>query len=52
MFPGRRPGEPVSAYQLGKRLKKLGIRPWQARNAALFDLAMDLRAPALLICPL
>lgn len=47
LFPGGRPGEPISAYQLGKRLKNLGIRPWQARNAALFDLAMDLPAALL-----
>ena len=47
LFPGRRPGQPISAYQLGTRLKNLGIRPWQARNAALFDLAMDLPAALL-----
>ncbi len=47
LFPGRRAGQQISAYQLGKRLKTLGIRPWQARNAALFDLAMDLPAALL-----
>ncbi len=47
LFPGRRPGQPISAYQLGTRLKNLGLRPWQARNAALFDLAMDLPAALL-----
>lgn len=47
LFPGRRPGQPISAYQLGNRSKNLGIRPWQARNAALFDLAMDLPAALL-----
>ena len=47
LFPGGRPGQPISAYQLGKRLKSLGIRPWQARNAAVFDLAMNLPAALL-----
>jgi hypothetical protein len=47
LFPGARPGQPISAYQLGERLTSLGIRPWQARNAALFDLAMNLPAALL-----
>jgi len=35
LFPGRRPGQPISAYQLGNRLKKLGIRPWQQEPPVL-----------------
>jgi hypothetical protein len=44
LFPGGQPGRPISAYQLAERLRKIGIRPAQARSTALFSLAADLPA--------
>jgi hypothetical protein len=44
LFPGGQPGRPISAYQLAQRLRKIGIRPGQARSTALFSLAADLPA--------
>ena len=47
LFPGGQPGRPVSAYQLGQRLRQLGLHPGQARSTALFQLATDLPAAIL-----
>ena len=47
LFPGGQPGQPISAFQLGERLRQLGIRPGQSRSAALFQLATDLPAAIL-----
>ncbi len=47
MFPGGQPGRPISAHQLGERLRRLGLRPGQARSTALFQLATDLPAALL-----
>lgn len=47
LFPGGRPGQPISAEQLGKRLHNLGLRPGQARSTALFGLATELPAALL-----
>ncbi len=47
LFPGGQPGQPISAFQLGERLRKLGIRCGQSRSAALFQLATDLPAAVL-----
>jgi hypothetical protein len=47
LFPGGRPGEPISAFQLTSRLRQIGIRSGQARSAALFQLATDLPAAVL-----
>ena len=47
LFPGGRPGQPISAYQLGERLRQIGIRSGQSRSAALFQLATDLPAAIL-----
>jgi hypothetical protein len=47
LFPGGQPGRPISAYRLGHRLRLLGIRPAQARSAALFQLATELPAAIL-----
>ncbi|MFG2004800.1 hypothetical protein ACGFNU_37195 [Spirillospora sp. NPDC048911] len=47
LFPGGQPGRPVSAFQLGERLRRLGLRPGQARSTALFQLATDLPAAVL-----
>jgi hypothetical protein len=44
LFPGGQPGRPISAYQLAERLRKIGIRPAQARSTALFSLAAELPA--------
>ena len=47
LFPGGRPGQPISAHQLGQRLHQLGLRPGQARSTALFGLAAELAAALL-----
>ena len=47
LFPGGRPGQPISAFQLTERLRQIGIRCGQARSAALFQLATDLPAAVL-----
>jgi hypothetical protein len=47
LFPGGQPSRPISAYQLGERLRQLGLRPGQARSTALFQLATDLPAALL-----
>jgi hypothetical protein len=47
LFPGGQPGRPISSYQLGERLRRLGLRPGQSRSTALFQLATDLPAALL-----
>jgi hypothetical protein len=47
LFPGGQPGQPISASQLGERLRQIGIRCGQSRSAALFQLATDLPAAVL-----
>jgi hypothetical protein len=47
LFPGGQPGRPISAYQLAQRLRKIGIRPAQARSTARFSLAAELPAAIL-----
>jgi hypothetical protein len=47
LFPGGMPGRPLSAEQLGERLRQLGLRPGQARSTALFQLATELPAAIL-----
>jgi hypothetical protein len=47
LFPGGQPGRPISATQLGQRLKDLGIQPGPARSTALFQLATELPAAIL-----
>jgi hypothetical protein len=47
LFPGGRPGQPISAYQLAERLRQLGLRPAQSRTTALFGLATELPAAIL-----
>ena len=47
LFPGGQPGRPVSADRLGERLRRLGLRPGQARSTALFQLATELPAAVL-----
>ncbi|MBV8349642.1 MAG: hypothetical protein JOZ49_19590 [Mycolicibacterium sp.] len=47
LFPGGRPGQPLSAFRMTERLRKLGIRTSRARSAALFQLAADLPAAIL-----
>jgi hypothetical protein len=47
LFPGGQPGRPISAWAMGERLRKLGIRLVQIRSTALFQLATELRAAVL-----
>lgn len=47
LFPGGKPGQPISAHRLGERLHQLGLRPGQARSTALFGLASELPAALL-----
>jgi hypothetical protein len=47
LFPGGRPGQPISAEHLGERLRQFGLRPGQARSTALFGLATELPAALL-----
>ncbi len=47
LFPGGRPGQPISADQLALRLRKLGLRVGEARSTALFQLATELPAALL-----
>ncbi len=41
LFPGRRPGSPLSEDELAQWLHALGISPRQSRNTTLFTLAAD-----------
>ncbi|KOV84627.1 hypothetical protein ADL03_15125 [Nocardia sp. NRRL S-836] len=47
LFPGGAPGQHLSARQIMRRLKTLGIRARHARNTALMDLAAQLPASVL-----
>ena len=47
LFPGGRPGRPLSGAHLCHRLRELGISPGQARSTALFGLATELPAALL-----
>jgi aromatic ring-cleaving dioxygenase len=47
LFPGGRPGQPISPFRLTERLRRLGIRSGQARSTALFALAAELPAALL-----
>ena len=47
LFPGGRPGQPISAYRLAERLRQLGLNSGQSRSTALFQLATDLPAAIL-----
>ena len=47
LFPGRRPGSPLTEDALGQRLHALGISPRQGRSTALFTLAADVPAAIL-----
>jgi len=47
LFPGGRPGQPISPYSLTGRLHKIGIQPGPARSTALFQLATELPAAVL-----
>lgn len=50
LFPGRRPGQPMSASAMARRLRTLGIEPRAARNTALLQLAAEL--PSLVLADL
>jgi hypothetical protein len=47
LFPGRRPGSPLTEDALAQRLRALGISPRQSRSTALFTLAADVPAAIL-----
>ncbi len=47
LFPGGRPGHPISPFRLSERLRAIGILPGQSRSAALFQLAEELPAALL-----
>ncbi len=47
LFPGRRPGQPLSDHRLGQRLQRIGLHPGQDRSTALFALATELPAAVL-----
>ena len=47
LFPGGKPGRPISTERLKLRLKRLGIRPNQARSTALCQLATEIPAAIL-----
>ncbi|MGI8873833.1 MAG: hypothetical protein ACR2KP_05805 [Egibacteraceae bacterium] len=47
LFPGGRPGQPISSYRLTERLRQGGLQPGQARSTALFQLASELPAAIL-----
>ncbi|MFJ1701781.1 hypothetical protein ACIO6T_43360 [Streptomyces sp. NPDC087532] len=47
LFPGGQPGRPISAWAMGERLRKLGIRLAEARSTALFRFATELPAAVL-----
>ncbi|MDJ1135450.1 hypothetical protein [Streptomyces iconiensis] len=47
LLPGGRPGRPISAWDVGERLRKLGIRLAEARSTALSQLATELPAAVL-----
>ena len=47
LFPGGRPGQPISAYQLAERMRRLGLRPAHSRTTALFGPSTELPAAVL-----
>jgi len=47
LFPGGRPGLPLTDDRLGQRLQKIGLQPRQDRSTALFTLATELPAAIL-----
>lgn len=47
LFPGGRPGHPLSGTRLGDRLKNIGRHPRQDRATALFTLASQIPAAIL-----
>jgi hypothetical protein len=50
LFPGRRPGHPMSSTTMSTRLRNLGIEPRAARNTALLQLGAEL--PSLVLADL
>lgn len=47
LFPGGRPGQPISAFRLTERLRQIGVYAGQARSTALFQLASEIPAAIL-----
>lgn len=42
LFPGRRPGSPLHAHSISRRVRALGVDPRPDRNSALLELAREL----------
>jgi hypothetical protein len=47
LFPGLDPGFPLTAAQLGRRLRRLGIEPARGRRSAMAHLASSMPAAVL-----
>ena len=47
LFPGGSPGQHLSTETFRRDLVKIGIKPYEARKAALFQLAGSMPAPVL-----
>jgi hypothetical protein len=47
LFPGGRPGQPISAFRMAERLRQIGIHAARSRSAALFQLSTELPAAVL-----
>lgn len=47
LFPGGRPGRPITESRLAERLRQIGIHAGPSRSTALFQLATDLPAALL-----
>ncbi|WP_146167551.1 hypothetical protein [Micromonospora sp. MH33] len=47
LFPGAAPGQPLSAQQLGARLRRLGVPARVSHNTTLMDLTGQLPAAVL-----
>ncbi|BCI54837.1 hypothetical protein NIIDNTM18_41150 [Mycolicibacterium litorale] len=47
LFPGRLPGTHLSTENIRTQLVAVGVKPYEHRKAALFQLASDMPAPVL-----
>ncbi len=46
-LPRRQPGQNLAAENIRAQLVEIGIKPYESRKAALFQLAADMPAPVL-----
>ncbi len=47
LFPGGIPGRPLTTENIRSQLVAIGVKPYQSRKAALFQLAAEIPAPVL-----